>query len=226
MSVPRASFATATDQGRTDLDRYAVHFHSSCVTPPARAAYGAAAFGESFEGRFRGEAPPDPAESSAARWFPRMHIMHAQILPLVMVATILQLPALAEPAARNELEPACAQDPAANPKAEYEKRKKEAEGSVEKLWKLYDWCEASGLKNESRSTLRSILKLDPDEKQAHELLGHVFFDGKWFDSDKKVDEYKKKQLEAEAKASGKVVYKGALVDPADVPFLEKGMTKD
>jgi hypothetical protein len=118
------------------------------------------------------------------------------------------------------------QDPAADPKAEYEKRKKDAEGSVDKLWKLYDWCEASGMKPESARTLRAILKVDPDEKHAHELLGHVLFEGKWFDSDKKVEEYKKKQLEASAKASGKVVYKGELVDPADIPFLEKGMTKD
>ena len=118
------------------------------------------------------------------------------------------------------------QTPAADTKAEYEKRKKEAEGSVEKLWKLYEWCDAYALKNESRSTLRAILKLDEGDRKAHELLGHIEYEGKWYDNAKKVEEYKAKKLEADAKASGKVVYKGALVDPADVPFLQKGMIKD
>lgn len=152
--------------------------------------------------------------------------MQVQILSFLMVAMSFTSGAATELDPQTVGAAAPAQDPAVDPKAEYEKRKKEAEGSVEKLWKLYDWCEASGLKNESRSTLRAILKVDTQEQKAHELLGHVLFEGKWYDSEKKVEEYKKKQLEAQAKANGKVVYKGALVDPADVPFLEKGMTRD
>lgn len=149
--------------------------------------------------------------------------MRALILLSVLIVPSLASGQTAREPGRATLE---AQDPATDPKAEYEKRKKEAEGDVDKLWKLVEWCEAYGMKNEMRSTLRSILKLEPENRKAHEALGHVEYDGKWHDSEKKLEEYKKKKLEAEAKATGKVIYKGELVDPADVPFLEKGMTKD
>jgi len=118
-----------------------------------------------------------------------------------------------------------AQDPAQDHQAEYEKRLKEAEGSVEKLWTVYDWCQANSLDKQGRSVLRAILKVDDNDKKAHELLGEISFDGKWFASATKVEEYKKKQLEAEAKKTGKAVFNGELVDPADLPFLEKGMKK-
>lgn len=114
----------------------------------------------------------------------------------------------------------------ADKKAEYEKRLAAAEGNAEKLWQLYEWCSANGLEKDGKNVLRKILKLDDTDRKAHELLGDVEYDGKWFPSEKKVEEYKKKKLEEEAKRSGKVLYKGELVDPADVPFLEKGMIKD
>jgi len=110
-------------------------------------------------------------------------------------------------------------------KAEYERRLAEAEGSVEKLWKVYDWCEARGMDKEGRAVARKILKLDDSQRRAHEVLGEIEYDGKWFASEKKVEEYKKKQLEDEAKRTGKVLHKGELVDPADLPFLEKGMKR-
>jgi len=109
-------------------------------------------------------------------------------------------------------------------KAEYEKMREEAEGDAEKLWKLYDWCDAYGLSREGRSVLRAIVKLD-DSKKAHELLGEIFFDGKWFANERKVEDYKRKKLEEEAEAAGKVVYKGELVDAEDLPYLERGMVK-
>ena len=152
--------------------------------------------------------------------------MHALIFTtLLMAAANLREQAL-EVSRPGAWAPAAAQDPAADPKAEYETRKKEAEGNLERLWSLYEWCDKHALKTESRSTLRAILKLDASNAQAHKLLGHVEFEGKWYDSEKKVEEFKRKQLEAEAKATGKVIYKGALVDPADLPFLQKGWTKD
>jgi hypothetical protein len=120
---------------------------------------------------------------------------------------------------------AARQDPAQDHQAEYEKRLKEAEGSVEKLWALYEWCQSNALDKQGRAVLRAILKVDDNDKKAHELLGEVSFDGKWFANDKKVEEYKKKQLEAEAKKTGKAIYNGELVDPADLPNLEKGLKK-
>lgn len=110
-------------------------------------------------------------------------------------------------------------------KAEYDKRLAEAEGSVEKLWKVYDWCESRGMDKEGRSVLRKILKLDDNDRKAHELLGEIEYDGKWFANEKKVEEYKRKQLEEEAKKTGKAIYKGELVDPADLPFLERGLKR-
>jgi hypothetical protein len=110
-------------------------------------------------------------------------------------------------------------------KAEYDKRLAAAEGSVDKLWKLYEWCGANGMEKDGRNVLRKIVKLDDSDRRAHELLGEVEYEGKWFASEKKVEEYKKKKLEDEAKKTGKVVYKGELVDPADLPYLQKGLTK-
>ena len=116
---------------------------------------------------------------------------------------------------------------------EYEKRRKEAGDDVAKLWSLYEWCTASKKQKEGRTTLRKILAVDPNHKAANEALGMIEYDGKWFPSQKKVDEYKKaqgekatKDLEKQAKEKGLVVYKGELVDPKDVPFLEKGLVRD
>jgi len=149
---------------------------------------------------------------------------HLRSLALgALTAAILGAPALPSPTtSRAPAAPAARQD---DKKAEYDKRLAEAEGSVEKLWKVYDWCDSRGMEKEGRSVLRKILKLDDNDRKAHELLGEIFFDGKWFANEKKVEEYKKKQLEDEAKKSGKVVFKGELVDPADLPFLERGMKK-
>ncbi|MCC7011714.1 MAG: hypothetical protein IT454_04050 [Planctomycetes bacterium] len=110
-------------------------------------------------------------------------------------------------------------------KAEFEKKLAEAEGNVQKLWKVYDWCDAHGLEKDGRTVLRKILKVDDSDKKAHELLGEIEFEGKWFPNQKKVDEYKQKKLEDEAKKSGKVVYNGEIVDPADVEKLKKGLRK-
>ncbi len=110
-------------------------------------------------------------------------------------------------------------------KAEYERRVAEAEGDATKLWKVYEWCEARGMEKEGRSVLRKILKLNDGDRRAHELLGEVEYDGKWFPSEKKVEEYKKQKLADDAKRSGKVIYKGELVEPGDLPFLERGMKK-
>ena len=113
-------------------------------------------------------------------------------------------------------------------KAEYKTKREAANGDAEKLWELYDWCEAYGLSREGRSVLRAIIDID-DARKAHELLGEIEYDGKWFASQAKVEAYKRKQLEEEAKATGKVIYNGEngaeLVDPEDLPYLERGMVK-
>ncbi len=148
--------------------------------------------------------------------------MYITLRPALVLVS-LALP-FAAPAALGASSPGslAAQD---DKKAEYERRVAEAEGDAAKLWKVYEWCDARGMEKEGRSVLRKILKINEDDRRAHELLGEVEYDGKWFPSEKKVEEYKKKKLEDEAKRSGKAVYKGELVDPADLPFLERGMKK-
>ncbi len=109
-------------------------------------------------------------------------------------------------------------------KAEYEVLRDEAGEDAGKLWRLFNWCEAHGLDREGRSILRAITKVD-DSKKAHELLGEILHDGRWFANQRKVEDYRKRKLDEEARRTGKVVYEGRLVEPGDVPRLERGMVK-
>ncbi|MCB9914496.1 MAG: hypothetical protein H6828_05030 [Planctomycetes bacterium] len=111
-------------------------------------------------------------------------------------------------------------------KAEYEAKKKAAGKDVEKLWELYLWCDAFGMEKEGRTTLRAILKEDPDHRGANEGLGYLEYDGKWFKTQKKLDEYKADEAKRRAEEEGLVEYKGEWVKAEDVPFLEKGLTRD
>jgi hypothetical protein len=123
---------------------------------------------------------------------------------------------------------------AQNPdEAEYERQRKLADKDADKLWDLYDWCLQKKLEKQAKSCLRRIVQLKPDDEKAHKLLGDVSFDGKWFPSEKKVEEYKKQQAEKlakdaekSAKEKGLVKYKDQWVPAADLPFLQKGLTKN
>ena len=109
---------------------------------------------------------------------------------------------------------------------EYDKRRKEAGDDVEKLWALYEWCDAYGKKSEARRTLIRIVKLEPNHRPAHEALGHVEYDGQWFTSEKKLEAYKKEKEEREAKEKGLVKYEGEWVPAEHVPYLERGLVRD
>jgi len=109
---------------------------------------------------------------------------------------------------------------------EFEKRRKAAGKDVDKLWDVYKWCKEQKKDDKGRSVLRQLLQIDPKHEEANLALGNVLYDGKWFPSQKKVDEYKKEQEGKTAKSDGLVDYKGKRVPPEDVPFLEKGLVKD
>jgi hypothetical protein len=109
-------------------------------------------------------------------------------------------------------------------KAQFTKLREAAKGDAKKLWELVSWCEAKGLDKERRSCLRDIIDID-DDKKAHELLGHVLHEGKWFPSEEKVAEHKKAQAAKLAKEQGLVEFRGEWVHPEDIPFLEKGLRK-
>lgn len=113
-----------------------------------------------------------------------------------------------------------------DPKETYKRRRKEAGDDVDKLWELYLWCDAYGLSREGRSVLRAILKVEPNHRQAHEALGHLEYDGRWFKTEKELAKYKAEKEEREAKEKGLVRFGDEWVPAADVPYLEKGMVRD
>ena len=115
---------------------------------------------------------------------------------------------------------------------DFDSRRKAAAGDLELLWELVDWCEARGLQKERDRVLRDVIKLEPDDAKARELLGHVEYDGQWFTTAKKLEAYKKKKereerkaLEREAKEKGWVRYGDTWVDPNNVPKLEAGFVR-
>lgn len=109
---------------------------------------------------------------------------------------------------------------------EFEKRKTEAGDDTTKLWKLYEWCRDSKRDKEGKTILKKIVKVDPSHKDANVALGNVFYDGKWFPNQKKVDEYKKERETAEKTAQGLVQWKDQWVPAEDVPFLDRGLSRD
>lgn len=117
--------------------------------------------------------------------------------------------------------------------AEFEKRRKAADKDTDKLWDLYEWCTQKKLEKEGKNCLRRIVQINPDDEKAQKLLGNIAYDGKWFPSEKKVEEYKKEQAakaakekEKEAKEKGLVKWKDQWVLPGDLPYLQKGMVRD
>lgn len=141
------------------------------------------------------------------------------LLALLFTSTSLSAPSAA-PTPATLAPRAVAED------VEFEKRKTEAGDDPTKLWKLYEWCRDSKREKEAKTILKKIVKVDPNHKDANIALGNVFYDGKWFANQKKVDEYKKEQEVAEKTAQGLVQWKDQWVPAEDVPFLERGLKRD
>lgn len=143
-----------------------------------------------------------------------------------MMLSVLLTALFAAPALPLEpIEPASVLVQDKDPKAVYEKMREEAGDDLPALWKVHEYCLAYGLEREGRSVLRKILKLDDSDRKAHDLMGHVFYDGKWFTSDKKLEAYKKDQEEEAMKAKGLVRFGDEWVSPDDLPHLERGLVK-
>ncbi len=107
--------------------------------------------------------------------------------------------------------------------ADFKEMLKEAGKDPEKLWALYEWAlEDKSRKKYRKRVLKAVIKADPEHEEARKLLGHVFYDGKWFDSKRARDKYATKL----AKERGWVKFGDDWVEPADVPFLAKGFVKD
>ncbi|MEW6744342.1 MAG: hypothetical protein AB1486_16430 [Planctomycetota bacterium] len=90
------------------------------------------------------------------------------------------------------------------------------------LFDLAMWCKEQRLKKEYRQLLDEILKLRPDHDGAHEELGHVRYDGKWFTKSELLD-YKKKEEEQNL-ARGLVLHEGRWITK-DEQMLALGYQK-
>ena len=123
--------------------------------------------------------------------------------------------------------PAPAADPIGqSPRAkEFQERLKAAQGNALELWKLHTWCEAAALTKEQTIVLRAIIKASPEDRKARQLLGHVQVEGKWYESQAKAEEAAERALREEAKRTGKALWRGTLVDPKDLPMLERGLVR-
>ncbi|QDV10099.1 hypothetical protein Poly30_56610 [Planctomycetes bacterium Poly30] len=99
----------------------------------------------------------------------------------------------------------------------------EAGKDPEKLWALYQWSlEDDERKKYRKRVLKALIKVDPDHEEARLALGHVAYDGKWFETERERDKYAEKV----AKERGLVKFKDEWVEPADVPFLSQGFVRN
>ena len=106
---------------------------------------------------------------------------------------------------------------------DYKSLLKAAGDDPEKLWALYEWTlEQDDRKKYRKRVLNKVIKVAPDHAEAHAALGHVQFEGKWYDSERALERYMSKI----AKERGLVKYDGKWVEPTDVPYLDKGWKKD
>ena len=106
---------------------------------------------------------------------------------------------------------------------DYKSLLKAAGDDPEKLWALYQWTlEEDDRKKYRKRVLNKIVKVAPDHAEAHAALGHVQFEGKWYDSERALERHMSKI----AKERGLVKYDGKWVAPTDVPYLDKGWKKD
>jgi len=124
-------------------------------------------------------------------------------------------------------------DPAATPSPtvgelapvqdEFNDKLKDAGDDPKLLWELYGWSmEDKKREKYAKRVLLKLIKVDPEHGEARAALGHLRFEEQWFESEKALDAHKKKR----AKELGLVEWKGAWVEPADLPYLRNGFVKD
>lgn len=121
-----------------------------------------------------------------------------------------------------------------DPLATYEAMRSEAGTDVEKLWGVYEYCQAHHLDTQGRSVLRAILDVDDGADRAHDLLGHIRFEGRWYKSQAELAEHMRAQgmvrwkdqwvpaAEAYQLASGYAKHEGRWVPASALDKIEKG----
>jgi len=66
---------------------------------------------------------------------------------------------------------------------EYEARLPRVPQTVDGHWEMAEWCQESGLDEQRRRHLVSIIGLDPDHAEARRLLGYARYGSKWMTQD-------------------------------------------
>lgn len=109
-----------------------------------------------------------------------------------------------------------------------------AKNDVAALWELYEWCVTpdagsgaeGGTPSQTEKVLRRVLRLEPDHLRAHKALGHVREDGRWFESERALERFRRVSSVEDAKAKGFVRYRREYVHPDAVARLRKGLRFD
>lgn len=107
-------------------------------------------------------------------------------------------------------------------KKELREREAAAKGDVDALVDLADWARQKGLATDRHRILNAVLKLDPDNQRANEMLGLVRYDGKWM-TKAKAELLQRKALDAEMKSKGYVEVDGVWVAEDEVADAKKGI---
>ncbi|MCZ6596035.1 MAG: hypothetical protein O7B99_00185 [Planctomycetota bacterium] len=117
-------------------------------------------------------------------------------------------------------------DDSAGEDLEFERRLTEAEGEVDELWELYQWCQSNRREGEIERVLRRILRLDTDHAPAREARGYRGTAGLWFRSQQAFERYLLSQEPESARAKGHVEHKSLWIHRDERSFANKGWVKD
>lgn len=107
-----------------------------------------------------------------------------------------------------------------SPTDELSAREKAAK-TPEDLFRVAQWADGKGLKQQAKRLMQRVLVLDPKHVGAHEYFGRVLYKGEWIDP----AEREKRIVESEGpvmRARGLVRWQARWVTPEDQVHLEKG----
>ncbi len=104
------------------------------------------------------------------------------------------------------------------PPEEFKARLREAGNDENKLWEVAQYAKEQHLKDDYETALLRIVDANPKHKDAHEALGHVYFNGEWYPPD--VAEREKAAYEKKMIESGKVFYDGTWMNPDSAKRLQ------
>ena len=108
---------------------------------------------------------------------------------------------------------------------EYKDRLEKTDSTdVEALISLAKWCKEQKLESQSKKHLKDIIKLDPNQEEAREMLGYVKFEGKWV-LKKELEALQAEKEREEKLAAGLVEYNGEWLPKEDVEKLKQGLVK-